>query len=52
MEIEGRIRSLGPAAAAGTGSERQLHGIEFDATDPRILLLIYELQNSRGGSVD
>ena len=49
VEITGRIRSLGPASASGT---QQLHGIEFDSTDPRILLLIYELQNSRSGSVD
>ena len=52
VEIEGHIRSVGPATPAGTAGNRHLHGIEFDSTDPRILLLIYELQNSPGGSID
>ena len=53
VEIAGRIRSLGPAAASGPAAQQVLHGVEFEGTDPRTLLLIYELQNSRGGaSVD
>lgn len=53
VEITGRIQSLGTSAAAGSQGSEQLHGIKFDSTDPRILLLIYELQNSRtAGSLD
>lgn len=53
VEIAGRIRSLGPAGASGEAAQQVLHGVEFEGTDPRTLLLIYELQNSRGGaSVD
>ena len=50
VELAGRIRSLGPVASGGTAPQQQLHGIEFEGTDPRTLLLIYELQNSRGGA--
>lgn len=50
VEIAGRIRSLGPAGASGEAAQQVLHGVEFEGTDPRTLLLIYELQNSRGGA--
>ena len=50
VEMAGRIRTLGPAGPSGPAAQQLLHGIEFDTTDPRTLLLIYELQNSRGGA--
>ena len=53
VELAGRIRSLGPAGTGGSADQPWLHGIEFEGTDPRTLLLIYELQNKHGGtSVD
>ena len=54
VELIGRIQSLGTIPQKPGAGPVHLHGIEFDSTDPRVLLLIYEVQNSQGGpaSVD
>lgn len=46
VELSGKIQSLGASATPAAKTGEHLHGIQFDTTDPRILLLIYELQNN------
>lgn len=50
VELTGRIQSLGTHPPQSGRKTSHLHGIQFDTTDPRILLLIYELQNNPKGA--
>lgn len=50
VELSGKIQSLGSNATPSAKTGEHLHGIQFDTTDPRILLLIYELQNNLQGA--